>query len=38
MFFHAKVLLKHNLIRFCKQGVVATYHVVCEYAVESVAS
>jgi len=31
-----KLLHIHNLVRFCKQGIVAAYHVVKESVVESV--
>ena len=31
-----KLLHIHNSVRFCKQGVVAAYHVVWESVVESV--
>jgi len=31
-----KLLDIHDLVRFCKQGVVAAYHVVWESVVESV--
>jgi len=37
MFLLAKVILYSHLTRFCKHGVVATCHVVWEYAVKSAA-
>jgi len=33
-----KLLHIHDLVRFCKQGVVAAYHVAWESVVESVAN
>ena len=32
-----KLLYIHDLVRFCKQGVVAGYHIVYESVAESVA-
>jgi len=32
-----KLLYIHDLVRFCKQGVKAAYHIVQESVVESVA-
>ena len=31
-----KLLHIHDLVRFCKQGIVAAYHIVYESVVESV--